>query len=81
MAKQQIEAPLPGVFYRRPSPDEPVYVEPGAEVDADDVVGLIEVMKQFTEVKAGVAGTIGDFLVENEGVVGAGDAVADIEVA
>lgn len=80
MAEQQIQAPVPGVFYRRPSPDEDPFVEPGANVSADDTIGLIEVMKQFSEVKAGEDGVLKEFLVENEGVVGPGDAVAVLEV-
>ena len=52
MAKKQIVSPLPGSFYRRPSPDDPPFKSEGDSVAADDVVGLIEVMKSFYEVKA-----------------------------
>ena len=48
----QLLSPLPGTFYRRPSPDKPAYKEDGDKVKAGDVVGLIEVMKSFNEVKA-----------------------------
>lgn len=81
MAEQQIQAPLPGVFYRRPSPNEDPFFEPGDTVSADDTIGLIEVMKQFSEVKAGADGVLKEFLVENEVVVGPGDAVAVLEVS
>lgn len=80
MPEQQIQAHIPGVFYRRPAPTEDPFVEPGATVSADDTIGLIEVMKQFSEVKAGGAGVLKDFLVENESVVGPGDAIAVLEV-
>ena len=49
---KQLLSPLPGTFYRRPSPDKPVYKSEGDSVAVGDVIGLIEVMKSFTEVKA-----------------------------
>ena len=56
MAKKQILSPLPGTFYRRPSPDKPIYKNDGDTVAVGDVIGLVEVMKSFNEVKADVAG-------------------------
>lgn len=47
---EQILSPLPGTFYRRPSPDQPPYKEVGDSVAKGDVVGLVEVMKSFHEV-------------------------------
>ena len=79
MAAHQVQTPLPGVFYRRPAPDQPEYAAPGDTVAADQTIGLVEVMKQFAEIKAGVDGTIASFEVDNEGVVGPGDVVAVIE--
>jgi acetyl-CoA carboxylase biotin carboxyl carrier protein len=61
-----VKAHLPGIFYRRPAPDKPAYVEEGDTVQAGDTVGLIEVMKNFSEVQSEQAGTIGKFLIENE---------------
>lgn len=61
-----ISAPLMGTFYRAASPTEPPFVEIGSKVTADDSVGVIEVMKLFNEVKAGVSGTIVDILASNE---------------
>lgn len=58
MAQFEVNSPLPGVFYRRAAPDAPLYVEEGAHVEPDTVIGLIEVMKQFTEIKAGQAGIL-----------------------
>lgn len=43
--------PLGGRFYARPSPDEPVFVEAGAELSGGETVGLIEVMKTFNRVR------------------------------
>lgn len=75
-----ISAPMPGVFYRRPDPDEPTYAEPGDEVAAGEVVGLIGVMKNFHDITAEEGGTIVEFFAENETEVDAGDALVEIEV-
>lgn len=74
-----VEAQLPGVFYRRPSPDADPFVSEGAKVSADDTVGLVELMKSYHDVKAGVSGTVKEFLVENEGEVEPGQGVVVIE--
>ena len=79
MATKQILSPLPGTFYRRPAPDKPAYKEVGDSVAAGDVVGLVEVMKTFYEVKAEGAGRIGKFHVANEAAIQAGDPIADLE--
>jgi acetyl-CoA carboxylase biotin carboxyl carrier protein len=63
---------MPGTFYRRPSPDEDPFVNEGDRVSAGDVVGLVEVMKSFNEVKSDKDGVIERFLVENEEAVEAG---------
>lgn len=73
----QLLSPLPGTFYRRPSPDKPAYKEDGAAVKKGDVIGLIEVMKSFTEVKAEADGKI-TFIAENEEPVMAGQPLAEI---
>lgn len=64
-----IKAPLLGIFYRRPQPGAPVYVEEGAMVEEDTTVALIEVMKLFNPVKAGIRGRIVRCCVENGGLV------------
>jgi acetyl-CoA carboxylase biotin carboxyl carrier protein len=66
MAEHHVVSPLPGIFYRRPAPDKPPFKEPGDPVAEGDVIGLIEVMKQFTEIPADASGRVGQFLVENE---------------
>jgi acetyl-CoA carboxylase biotin carboxyl carrier protein len=77
MAKQLL-SPLPGTFYRRPAPDKPMYKNDGDTVAVGDVIGLIEVMKSFTEVKADAAGKIVRFLADNEEPVMAGQPLAEI---
>jgi acetyl-CoA carboxylase biotin carboxyl carrier protein len=71
-----ILAPLPGTFYRRPNPDADVFVSEGDTVAPGDVVGLVEVMKTFLEVKADVGGVVDRFLVESGDAIEAGQALA-----
>ncbi len=79
MAMKQILSPLPGTFYRKPAPDQPAYKEEGDSLAVGEVIGLIEVMKSFNEVKADTGGTVLKFLVENEDAVMAGQALAEVE--
>lgn len=79
MAQSELLSPLPGTFYRRPAPDKPEYKAEGDMVAIGDVIGLIEVMKSFNEVKADIAGRIVRFLADNEEPVMAGQPLAEIE--
>ena len=79
MADNTIKAQMPGTFYRRPDPESDVYVEEGDEVSTGDIVGLIEVMKSFHEVKVEEDGTVSKFLVEDEDAVDAGQDLAELE--
>ncbi|MEQ8654577.1 MAG: acetyl-CoA carboxylase [Kiloniellales bacterium] len=79
MAKTQVLSPLPGTFYRRPAPDQPPFKEEGDSVAKGDVIGLVEVMKSFHEVKADSAGTLAGYLVDNEDAVMAGQPLLEIE--
>ena len=64
-----LRAPMLGTFYRSPSPGAPPFVDEGQAVGADDTVCLIEVMKLFNSLKAGVDGTVTRILVENGAMV------------
>lgn len=79
MARHEVISPIPGTLYRRPDPNSDPFVVEGQSVKADDTVCLIEVMKNYHPVPAGVDGTVVEFLVETDDVVGAGQAVAVIE--
>lgn len=68
----EVKAPVPGTFYRKPSPDSAPYVEVGSVVNPDTVVCLVEVMKTFNEVKAGASGKIAEIRANNEDFVNAG---------
>ncbi len=81
MAIHPVLSPLPGTFYRSGAPGQPAFKNEGDTVQAGDVIGLIEVMKQFSEVAAEVAGKIVKFHAENEGAVDAGEPLVDIETA
>jgi acetyl-CoA carboxylase biotin carboxyl carrier protein len=59
-----IKAPMLGTFYRTPKPGAPPFVEIGAMVDKDDPVCIIEVMKLFNTVKAGLQGRIAKICAE-----------------
>ena len=70
-----VPAPLSGVFYGAPAPDERPYVHEGDEVEVGQVVGLIEAMKVFNEIHAEVAGTVARVLVVSGHLVQAGQAL------
>lgn len=74
----QLLSPLPGTFYRKPAPDAPTYKSVGDTVAVGDVIGLIEVMKSFNEVKAEQAGTITAFLADDEEPVMAGQPLVEL---
>ena len=79
MARKQILSPLPGTFYRKPAPDQPPYKNVGDRIELGDVIGLVEVMKSFNEVKADAAGRIVSFAIEDDEPVMAGQLIADVE--
>jgi acetyl-CoA carboxylase biotin carboxyl carrier protein len=60
-----VSAPLTGIWYPSPSPGARPYVNEGDEVAAGQVIGLIEAMKLFNEIKSDVSGRFSRVLVEN----------------
>jgi acetyl-CoA carboxylase biotin carboxyl carrier protein len=66
---RDVPSPLLGVFYRAPKPGEPPFVEIGAKVEEDTVIGIIEVMKLMNSVRAGVKGQIAEILADNGALV------------
>ena len=74
-----VSAPLLGIFYRASSPGEKPFVEVGQKVAADDTICLIEVMKLFNSVKAGVAGTVTRIVAENGKMVENGQVLIHIK--
>ena len=64
-----IKSPMIGTFYRKPSPDKPLFVEVGTEVTPGKVVCIIEAMKLFNEIESEVKGKIVKVLVEDQSPV------------
>jgi acetyl-CoA carboxylase biotin carboxyl carrier protein len=62
----EVRAPMSGVFFRSPSPDQPPYVEVGDTVKKKQVLGLLETMKVFQKIKSPKAGKIAEIVAENE---------------
>jgi acetyl-CoA carboxylase biotin carboxyl carrier protein len=60
-----IRSPMVGTFYESPSPDAKPYITVGNTVRPDTTVCLIEAMKVFTEINAGLSGTIVEVLVKS----------------
>ncbi len=71
----EITAPMMGIFYAQPEPGAPPYVEVGTVVEADTTVALVEVMKMFNAIPAGVSGTVEAVLVEGNQLVEYGQAL------
>jgi acetyl-CoA carboxylase biotin carboxyl carrier protein len=64
-----VRAPIAGVFYQAPSPGADPYVVVGQEIEADTIVGIIEVMKLMNTVRSGVAGSVTEICAENAALV------------
>ena len=60
-----IKSPIIGTFYRKPSPDKPVFVEVGSSIAEGDVLCVIEAMKLFNEIESEVSGKIVKILVDD----------------
>lgn len=60
-----VKSPIIGTFYRKPSPDKPVFVEVGDSIKEGDVLCVIEAMKLFNEIESEVSGKIVKMLVDD----------------
>ncbi len=60
-----IESPMVGTFYASTSPDSPPLVSVGTAIRSDTTVCVIEAMKVFTDIPAGLSGTVTEVLVKN----------------
>ncbi len=79
MSNNFIKTPIPGTFYRRPAPDKAPFKEEGDSCVEGEIIGLVEVMKNFHEIKASGSGTIKCFLVEDNQPVVPGQTIAEME--
>lgn len=64
-----IKSPIIGTFYRKPSPDKPLFVEVGQTIQEGDVLCIIEAMKLFNEIESEVSGKIVKVLVDDSSPV------------
>ena len=60
-----IKSPIIGTFYRKPSPDKPMFTEVGSTIAKGDVLCVIEAMKLFNEIEAEISGKIVKILVDD----------------
>ena len=67
-----VKSPMVGTFYTAPKPGAPAFVKVGDQVDADTIVCLIEAMKMFNEIPAGVSGKVAAFVAKDEDPVDVG---------
>lgn len=64
-----IKSPIIGTFYRKSSPDKPVFVEVGKTIKEGDVLCVIEAMKLFNEIESEISGKIVKILVDDSSPV------------
>ncbi len=69
----------PGIFYASPSPGSPPFVAVGREVVVGQVIGLIEAMKLFNEIKSDKAGRVVRVVAENGALVKAKQPLIEVE--
>ena len=74
-----VMAPLTGIFYASPTPGSPPFVEVGREVVVGQVIGLIEAMKLFNEIKSDKAGRVVRVVPENGALVKAKHPLIEVE--
>src|SRR5207245_10763380 len=74
-----VSAPLTGVFYRSPSPQAQAYVQVGSDVGVGEIIGLIEAMKLFNEIRSTASGRVRRILAENGQLVRARQPLIELE--
>ena len=74
-----IKAPLTGIFYASPAPGSAPYVQVGGEVAVGQIIGLIEAMKLFNEIKSDLAGRVVRVVPESGALVKAKQPLIEVE--
>jgi acetyl-CoA carboxylase biotin carboxyl carrier protein len=74
-----VKAPLTGIFYAASSPTSPPYVSPGQHITVGQVIGLIEAMKLFNEIKSDQAGRVVRVVAETGKLVKAKQPLIEVE--
>ncbi len=75
----EVKAPLLGTFYRAPKPGAAPFVEVGANVEADSIIGIIEVMKLMNTVRAGARGVVSEIRARDGALVEYGETLLLID--
>jgi acetyl-CoA carboxylase biotin carboxyl carrier protein len=70
---EPVTAPMLGTFYRQPKPGAPPFIEVGMPVEADTVIGIIEVMKLMNTVRAGRKGRVTQIVAADGALVEFGE--------
>jgi acetyl-CoA carboxylase biotin carboxyl carrier protein len=78
-ARPSIKAPLTGIFYASPAPGSAPYVAVGGEVAVGQVIGLIEAMKLFNEIKSDLAGRVVKVVPESGTLVKAKQPLIEVD--
>jgi acetyl-CoA carboxylase biotin carboxyl carrier protein len=78
-ARPSVKAPLTGIFYASPAPGSGPYVRAGGEIAVGQVVGLIEAMKLFNEIKSDLAGRVVRVIPESGTLVKAKQPLVEVE--
>jgi len=77
--RPSVKAPLSGIWYGSPAPGSAPYVNVGGEVAVGQVIGLIEAMKLFNEIKSDLAGRVVKITAENGKLVRAKHPLIEVE--
>ena len=77
--KPSVKAPLTGIFYASPAPGTAPYVQAGGEVAVGQVIGLIEAMKLFNEIKSDLAGRVVRVVPDSGALVKAKQPLIEVE--
>ena len=79
VGRPSVKAPLTGIWYGSPSPGTSPYVEVGGDVAVGQVIGLIEAMKLFNEIKSDLAGRVVRVIAENGKLVKAKGPLIEVQ--
>ncbi len=74
-----VAAPLTGIWYASPNPGSPPFVSVGSEVSVGQVIGLIEAMKLFNEIKSDRTGRVARVVPDNGALVKAKQPLIEVE--
>ena len=78
--RPSVKAPLTGIWYGSPSPGSTPFVEAGGDVSVGQVIGLIEAMKLFNEIKSDLAGRVARVIAEPGKLVKAKQPLIEVDV-